>query len=533
MVIDTMASNIEFNVNRNHLNPLFEGYRLETKNVPAYRINLKSSVCSSTVTKQMNSSQLQFNMDHMIACSSNNFLIIDPRDSSCVYFIDTQGNIMYVPVRIETVLPDPKPVASMDFSEAFSCQSAPRLLFDHNIAISSNGGQRIYIWKTLEDPMQTWKSQAQLDLPGLTDACSVRLLAIYRLGQRMKIATQHITEKGILFLTVYTLNMSTYTFEESSKPLKSRDNCVNLSYCQFFASNLLAFISDKPLLPESQVLEAIYQFEQTPTTIELKFKTDVAISFTEDDMTLCSETVTGQLYAPVKNFRIEGENSIFIAEKVEPDILWPHAFREESDDSNVTVKMGSSGAENGFGGVYMSPKEVTDCMEDCDMISNPGSAFVVMNLDTEKIQKSASLGSNQFLFEKSAEELCLKSDVDGLVWKVGSNAASMTHEATLNALSYVIAGKPNIQFKACSPDNQVVCITDRRMRAYVYHQRVKQEHSTLRNRKAQRNITAISTQQLLSLPGDLANEDIVGLQMSNERIYILTTNALIIFRFSN
>ena len=193
---------------------------------------------------------------------------------------------------------------------------------------------------------------------------------------------------------------------------------------------------------------------------------------------------------------------------------------------------GGASASNGFGGNYRNPKELTADLEECDENSSLSSALVVFDLETQKIIKSANLSANGFLFEKNSREICLKCDVDSLVWKIDENAG-MTHESSLNALSYVIAGKPNLQFKQVCPENKVVCLFDRRMRGYLYHQSVQTETSNvLRNRKNSQIVTKISTQGLLTLPQDFANDDVVGLQMNSERIFVLLNKGLVIFKFN-
>ena len=244
------------------------------------------------------------------------------------------------------------------------------------------------------------------------------------------------------------------------------------------------------------------------------------------------------LYAGVVNAKIENDR-FFYADKSEKDVLWPGLFKSD-DNPEVTMKIdreaggaGVGGDNNGFGGNFRNPKELTAGLEACDEnLGSAGSALVIFDLESGKIAKSANTATNGFLFRKNSSEVCLKYDVDGVIWKLDDEELTMSHEATLNAMSYVIAGKPNLQFKQVSPENKVVCLFDRRMRGYLYNQSVQTEtENVLRNRKSSLVVTSISTQRLLTLPQEMANENVVGLQMSEERIFVLLNKGLVIFRY--
>lgn len=138
--------------NSNLINTNFNGYRLSTKNIPSYRINLKKECISKSVTESLNKNDnsTSFNMDKMIACTSHNFLSSNFIDDKHVYFIDTGYNVMFLNIQNELLLPDPYPVCKM-----VRCKRpdvAPCLVFlkeNKNLAVSSDGNNNLYVWFVL------------------------------------------------------------------------------------------------------------------------------------------------------------------------------------------------------------------------------------------------------------------------------------------------------------------------------------------------------------------------------------------------
>nr|CAG4650276.1 EOG090X08S2 [Sida crystallina] len=103
----------------------------------------------------------------------------------------------------------------------------------------------------------------------------------------------------------------------------------------------------------------------------------------------------------------------------------------------------------------------SDDLEECD--ESPLEDFYLMRIDGESndISHQASLGSHSVLFTTSlsptsAPALCLRHDVDGLVWQPLADEAeaswACTHTATFQALGYVQASKEHRKFTICSPN---------------------------------------------------------------------------------
>jgi len=207
------------------------------------------------------------------------------------------------------------------------------------LAVATNGFHEVYVFETHEDITKTWKQLAYVTIPGLenTDAIRIRSVKQYK-SATVLFVTEFVNSKGHVILAIHELDLGTSQLNSSQK-LSSNDTCVNLQFCELLSPSKLAMISDKPILPESCQRSTAYTFEQSPTSIKVNFNVseDSAISFRENIQELCSEIVSGELYAPVKNWKIEND-SCFVAEKVDRDILWPGLFKSE-DNPEVTMKV--------------------------------------------------------------------------------------------------------------------------------------------------------------------------------------------------
>jgi len=279
-------------------------------------------------------------------------------------------------------------------------------------------------------------------------------------------------------------------------------------------------ITENAILPIEQHRDTIYTFEQTENSITVTFNDDSVITFDHEKLIFGNQIVKDELFGQVKEFNINQETNRFTAEKKETG-LWPSLFKDENNPEFVGMATLNKPACN-----------LKDEMEDCDNQMSLNSAWIVYNFTQNQITHSANLGTTGYLASKNENNIVLKSDVDGLIWSLNTSDSenpTSTHEATLNAMSYVIAGKTNNQFKSISSNSRFIALCDRRHRAYIYNQSIETEIGNLRNRKTQKNVQEISTQQLITLPSDLANEDIVGLSLTNSRLFILTTSCLLAY----
>lgn len=193
--------------------------------------------------------------------------------------------------------------------------------------------------------------------------------------------------------------------------------------------------------------------------------------------------------------------------------------------------LGADPSGNMGGRPGISPQD----LEECDMSME--NEVCIYRIDGQKhtVANKASLASHQRLFRASLEphlptSLCLRHDVDGIIWQpkqaTAESPSPWQHEATFNALGYVQASKRNCKFASCAPDTSYCVLCDCSKHAYIYRQ-PSDIPSPLRNRKSGRVVGQIAKQQVVSLD---SNDDILGLQATNERLFILTTKKLYIIR---
>ena len=142
----------------------------------------------------------------------------------------------------------------------------------------------------------------------------------------------------------------------------------------------------------------------------------------------------------------------------------------------------------------------------------------------------SNLGSNQWLFNADLDKtkvpaLCLRHDVDGLLWQPESpaqNEPPWKHIATFNAFGYVQASKETRKFTTCPPNCSYAVITDTVRHLYMYRQAVSVA-TPLRNRKTGQQVSSVAKQQVVSLE---AVDNIVGLQATNEKLFVMTEGTL-------
>ena len=144
-----------------------------------------------------------------------------------------------------------------------------------------------------------------------------------------------------------------------------------------------------------------------------------------------------------------------------------------------------------------------------------------------------NLGSHQWMFNCQSDGdtkrhcLCLRHDVDGLIWQpTNESAAPWEHVATFNALGYVLAGKRDKKFATCAPDFSYAAVCDCVRHMYVYWQPAP-VLSPLRNRKTGQEVLTVAKQQLISVR---SVDPIMGLQATNERMFVLAGKTLYVIR---
>ena len=124
------------------------------------------------------------------------------------------------------------------------------------------------------------------------------------------------------------------------------------------------------------------------------------------------------------------------------------------------------------------------------------------------------MASHQWIFNATLDPrvppaFCIRHNVDALLWQpkaCSDSSANWTHIGTFNALGYVQAAKQDRKFSTCAPDMTYATLCDCTKHIYVYWQPVKGAKQ--------------AEQQVVTLQSP--DNEILGLQTSNKRIYVLT-----------
>ncbi|XP_013381383.1 nudC domain-containing protein 1 isoform X2 [Lingula anatina] len=170
-------------------------------------------------------------------------------------------------------------------------------------------------------------------------------------------------------------------------------------------------------------------------------------------------------------------------------------------------------------------------LEECDTFPEETSAMLRFDGDTHQSTHLVDLSSHQWLFNTALHSdqmpaVCLRHDVDGLLWQPKANyekkECPLLHIGTFNALGYVQASKRDKKFAGCSPDLTFAVLCDCVRHVFVYRQ-PEATLSPLRNRKTGREVGAVAKQQVISLD---STDPVMGLAISTDKIFVLTAKIL-------
>lgn len=137
------------------------------------------------------------------------------------------------------------------------------------------------------------------------------------------------------------------------------------------------------------------------------------------------------------------------------------------------------------------------------------------------------LSGHQFLFSEQLKAgsnpiLCLRHDVDGVIWQpVGHDTDfSCQHTATFNALGYVQASKQDRKYLVCAPDFGFVALACVKRHIHVYKQPSLLDSSVeLRNRKSGQRVSSVAKQHVISLE---STDSILGMVVTKRHIFAVT-----------
>ncbi|CAF0823618.1 unnamed protein product [Adineta steineri] len=310
-------------------------------------------------------------------------------------------------------------------------------------------------------------------------------------------------------------------------------------------------------IPKEPVLEKIesplhYVWSQSHSTIEIEIDSNTNDSqqwsvIIESDHLKCSMNDTVLIDAKLSD-NIDPKESSYVITKDKNNQLiitlhktnigsfWNEVFKEGQTISG-DIKTGNipeiNNTNNDDDDDEVKQPYNSQQLEECDQYANETDTFLVrFDGDTHRITHQALI-YNQILFTKlDPPLLCIRHDVDGLIWQINSitsnEQAPWNHEATLNAFGYVQASKQNRKFLSTPSDYSYALISDISTHLYLYKQQAPASNlagSSLRNRKTGKLVESIAKQHMISLEN---HDEILGIITTNERAYILTDNQLFV-----
>ncbi|RNA43204.1 nudC domain-containing 1 [Brachionus plicatilis] len=190
--------------------------------------------------------------------------------------------------------------------------------------------------------------------------------------------------------------------------------------------------------------------------------------------------------------------------------------------------------------------EECDGMMDEQQMANVENEELFMMLrrmdgNTHDCTHKSFVNDTKFLFDvhlnaNKPPALCLRHDVDGIVWqphRVSHPAPSetiwLTHEHTFYAFGYVQASKQEAKFRSCPPDCSYVAVVDTKKHVYVYKQSLDKSDTELKHRKTGKLVTQVAKQFLISLDNDA---EIYGIYCANDYLILMQRDFCYMFKIS-
>ncbi|KAL8581126.1 hypothetical protein ACOMHN_033574 [Nucella lapillus] len=178
----------------------------------------------------------------------------------------------------------------------------------------------------------------------------------------------------------------------------------------------------------------------------------------------------------------------------------------------------------------------TQQLEACDSMDDDECIYLMrIDGETHSISHQATISYTMLftvgLEADKAPALCLRHDVDGLLWQPNnltplkgagvSGSCPWQHVGTLDAFGYVQASKTQRRFSSCAPDFSLAAIADCSRHVYLYRQRATVA-MPLMNRKTRREVSSVAKQHVVVVDDDHPSEAILGLHVSNDRVFVAT-----------
>uniref|UniRef100_A0A915JVW7 NudC domain-containing protein 1 n=1 Tax=Romanomermis culicivorax TaxID=13658 RepID=A0A915JVW7_ROMCU len=587
-----MPNFVDFKINRDLLNPSFEGYKLSLESFPSKSFTLPEAVYRPAIN------QSQYSLLHQHLFVNHNFLIHDFWLSAD----ESQRNVIrcFVTTKSGVIL------EITYFKESGNCNISAAVQLDnqrfsnltdteerkiYNVTISLPSVNLAFVADGLGDLLlfdrsdEKWSILFENSTVVQNQESFVVVDSIYRSGDsslqcllKTVVAQQ---SKSSSFQNEFIL----LDFVQNDKMWQiCRKRSIHVKNVVEFSSlsrsdklpNLICLLtsgdveffydSQRPVVTAANnVSTKIYTWRQTNDRIfvevAINSKIEPKVDIERKSIRIFdseSQILNGELFDEIceKNskwsFDIATKKLVIEMVKLEADNHWTEFIIGDTNgeylaDKNSVAQMGDTMMD------FTTDQEVkadpftsrpafnAEDIEECDMGCMDSLSFNWLDANEHKIIHSVDLGGHQWLFSAKYEDpsaapsICLRYDVDGILWRAPSDPFAdspsfSAHFLTFDAFGYVVAGKEARRLVGCSPRAVYCAIADSHRNIYVYWRPNKLQGQMLKNRKTGQNVQTVCKQNLLTV--DAGDQEILGMITLDDHLLILTDSQLTVFVMS-
>eukprot|EP00058_Branchiostoma_floridae_P026828 XP_002612319.1 hypothetical protein BRAFLDRAFT_80065 [Branchiostoma floridae] len=490
----------------------FDGYKLSLEPLPQYTVSLSTGIHDVKLDEE------EYTYQHIRAFGIHNHLALDQWNPDSVYYVDNKHTVQQIKVIL------------IVFSEEL-CDKQPFTLLHSLVDISHNVLHIEALLLHMDKVPQEHKTDFTVVLEWVTLAKQDGTSGGFKVERVRQVQGRTSPQYAAIECGGRGL------FIASDRPFKMVSDTAKDVEMEEDSSNGESPAAKQPA----------YLWGQTTEDVSVKFTVDEGTTKSDIELVLQNKGIKfgvknreqlleGELCGAVdveaSTWTLEGQELELLLQKKEEGPMWPAVVMGDTR-GQLTLAPDQAAEMNerlsGLTSDQLNPTPDPDKkpyntqeLEECDAFPEDSAML-------------ASLSSHQSLFNVQIDAgeapcLCLRHDVDALVWQPKSSSNNsdtpFTHVATFNALGYVQASKRDMKFAKCAPNFSYASLCDCVRHVYVYRQPTPTA-SPVRNRKSGRVIGQIAKQQVVAID---SVENIMGFQVSNERLFILTGSKLITVR---
>ncbi|CAF0762982.1 unnamed protein product, partial [Didymodactylos carnosus] len=560
---DTKIQWYDFRPNKKLLNPKFDGYRLSLDPLAQYVLKFDNDI---QVQSEIDLNDELYIYNCIKAYKSLNHLYYDQwtsnENNDKLYFIDKNCSIFYINVT-DDLSHLQQPTCVYQIPSTNKTSNGSMIFVSEKIVLINDGAQKLFI---VNNENKKWTLIHQEDLLQDDETFSTRLLHSVIFEQYLHVLigyvdnkTQYTSDNTKIKTNQCKLIWLTYSLTqikcvrtrklEGKKWLDYAAIEMNGEALYIAADCAYQFIYDsmievkKPVIPSTlHRIESKYKYRWSETSETISISVDniptegeqkLNVKFDVDCMQckIGDEVLfDGHLFDSVEieksSYRIEDDKLQIMLQKKTPNSIWNDVLKDGEaiegemgfvdENSTTTTKLDGQEVEEN----NKNPQQPFNIqqLEECDQYTNEDDAYLQRLCgNTHRVTHQATL-INQILFttrltKSELPAICLRHDVDGLIWQLhcvkDENSAPWTHEATFSAFGYVQASKQQRKFISCPLDFSYVVICDMKTHLYLYKQNSTDNlpGTSLRNRKTGQVISTIAKQYMISLEN---HDEILG-----------------------